>query len=333
MNDLSWHQPLWDYLQTRHGMGSLPHALLLQGQAGLGKDLFARQLAKRLLCQDAGALLQKPCGKCKSCLLMQADNHPDFLELGPEEDSKEIKVDQVRDLISWQTLKSHYGGMKVVLLQEAHKLNRNAANAILKTLEEPASGTVVLLLTENPGRLLATIRSRCQPLRFSLPDREESIKYLEKQVDNPEQRDLLLSLSGGAPLRALAIARGEYLQERQAAFKDLSALSEGKTGVMDMAAKWHKTDQNQLYSWFQDWCRDMIRLKFTPGSSLIVNSDIRPGLAKMAERVSLHQLYHWYDCLQEGQRLTSTNVSPQLQLESTLIHWWHTIKQRSKTIA
>lgn len=321
MTDFSWHQSQWDYLAKRYAKAQFPHALLLQGVAGLGKYAFAHTLVKRLLCQAAGDWSQKPCGQCKACLLMAAQNNPDFLEVRPEEEGKGIRIDEIRELINWQTKTSHFGGKKVALIAQADKMNRNAANAILKTLEEPAGNTLLVLVTENPSYLPVTIRSRCQALKFRAPSAQEAKKYYEKHAVSDFDANLAVALAGRAPLRAVDLSEAKFLAQRQDTFEELLTLAENTGHLVNLAAKWEKIDQNQVYGWLQSWCMDMIRLKLCPGSSLIVNSDFRTGLNRITQRISIEDLYNWYDRLQEAKRLLATNVSKQLQLEFTLIKW------------
>jgi len=160
-----WQRPLWQGLLDRLRDGRLPHALLLSGPAGMGKQEFASRFSRAILCdspnEDGSA-----CGQCRGCQLMQAGSHPDYLLVAPEEEGKAIGIDAVRELARFQALKSQYGRQRVIQLQPADALNPNSANALLKTLEEPAGDTILLLTTDRPMALLPTIRSRCQKIIF-----------------------------------------------------------------------------------------------------------------------------------------------------------------------
>ena len=163
-----WQQSAWDGLMRRLGEQRLPHALLLGGGAGLGKRRLAGDLATALLCQTATG--PWPCGQCVGCTLMSAGSHPDFHEIGVEEGSRVIKVDAVRELGRSMGLKSQYGGFRVAIIAPAERMNASAANSLLKTLEEPPAGTVLILVADQPSRLPATVRSRCQRLDVHAPD-------------------------------------------------------------------------------------------------------------------------------------------------------------------
>ncbi|MDQ2695734.1 MAG: DNA polymerase III subunit delta', partial [Pseudomonadota bacterium] len=213
---LPWHQDPWARLWERHRAGRLPHALLCCGPAGLGKRRFAQRFAQALLCQSPdgdGA----PCGRCRRCRLFAAGSHPDYLRLEPAEAGKSIAVDQVRRLGEFLGLTSHFGGFRPALLAPADSLNRNAANALLKTLEEPPAAGVLLLVTDAPSRLPATVRSRCQRLAFAPPDPAAALAWLAPQVGGHDPA-VLLALAGGSPLTALACSDAETLERRRALF-------------------------------------------------------------------------------------------------------------------
>ena len=203
------------------------HALLIHGPAGGGHLALGLLLAQTALCEDPSAVArQQACGRCGSCHLVATRVHPDLLLVLPEtlrvelgwvddEDSKlakgeakpsrEIKVDQVRHAIAWAQQTSGRGQGKVLLLHPADALNTTAANALLKTLEEPPGRLRLLLTSADPERLLATVRSRCQRLRLDLPSTEVALAWLQAQgVADP---DPLLQAAGGSPLEALAWAR------------------------------------------------------------------------------------------------------------------------------
>jgi DNA polymerase-3 subunit delta' len=213
-----WQKAAWERLA---GQGErLHHALLIHGPAGIGKLALAERFAQFLLCESAGAT--KPCGACDGCRWYVAGSHPDLRRLEPEalarrvdaEDetpavpaakaakpSHEIKVDQVRELDGFLSLRSHRGRRRIVLVHPAEAMNVHAANALLKALEEPQPGAHFLLVSHRPARLLPTIRSRCAALPLALPEPELARAWLKEQ-DVPEA-EAWLTFSGGAPLQAL----------------------------------------------------------------------------------------------------------------------------------
>jgi DNA polymerase-3 subunit delta' len=161
-----WLQPGRNQLQQMIRQGRLPHALLISGSEGLGKRMLADWLAGTLLCEQSHGDVSA-CGQCSACGWFDNGWHPDLLRLEPEEAGKAIKVDQVRRLGASLGMTSHSGGYKITIVQPADAMNVNAANSLLKTLEEPTANTLLILLTATPGRLPATILSRCQRRRAS----------------------------------------------------------------------------------------------------------------------------------------------------------------------
>ncbi|NUO71291.1 MAG: DNA polymerase III subunit delta', partial [Frateuria sp.] len=184
MTTPSWHEALWQRLQARLARRALPHALLLCGPAGLGKRAFLQRFVRGLLCgrpRDGDA-----CGQCRSCLLLDAGTHPDFVTVsyGLRKDGvqrKEIVVEQIRELSARLAMASQFGGWQVVAIDPADAMNANAANALLKTLEEPSPQTLLLLAADAPWRLPQTIRSRCQRIEFQLPPRADALAWLPAQ--------------------------------------------------------------------------------------------------------------------------------------------------------
>lgn len=161
-----WQQAQWQSVLQQLQADRLPHALLLAGPSGLGKRSFANALAAHALCVKHTA-----CGQCRSCLLLNASNHPDLLELQPEAEGKAIKIEQVRELVTELGQTAQQGSYQVVVIEPAEAMNKAGANALLKTLEEPPGPVIFLLISHQPATIPATIRSRCQRLNFMVPDR------------------------------------------------------------------------------------------------------------------------------------------------------------------
>jgi len=225
-----WNQPIFDALERRGER--LPHALLLHGVRGIGKLALAERMAQRLLCESADRA-RRPCGACNACRWLLAGNHPDFRRLEPEALSKqeaaeeegveaparrakkpstEIKVDQVRELADFLYVGSHRAGLRVALVHPAEDMNPNAANALLKGLEEPPASAMFLLVSHSPARLLPTVRSRCVAVPVPVPPPEAALKWLSGQGVKDAER--WLAYAGGAPLRALEYAADAETWER-----------------------------------------------------------------------------------------------------------------------
>jgi DNA polymerase III subunit delta' len=221
-----WNQPILDSLKAR--LERLPHAILLHGPRGVGKLELAETMAQLLLCEHKDPKA-RPCGQCDGCRWYLAGNHPDFRRLEPEaiaklpppadeEEGSEpapakrtkqpslfITVDQVRDLAGFLNLRSHRGALRVALIHPAEDLYQpNAANALLKSLEEPPAGAIFILVSHRPARLLPTVRSRCVAMPVAIPAREAALKWLAAQ--NVQNAERWLAFAGGAPLQALEYA-------------------------------------------------------------------------------------------------------------------------------
>jgi len=236
-----WQNYTWKQLLDLRA--KLPQALLIHGPAGIGKQALAEVFTQILLCEASGEL-QAPCGGCEGCRWFLAGSHPDFRRLEPEilarqrvsvevEDqpataaaklqkaSSEIKIDQVRELDAFLNLRSHRGGRRIVLVHPAEALNLNAANALLKGLEEPQADAHFILVSHRPARLLPTIRSRCLALPVAPPKPEEAVAWLkEARIADGEQ---WLAFAGGAPLRAAGYANtsGEAVARYRQALRAL----------------------------------------------------------------------------------------------------------------
>jgi DNA polymerase-3 subunit delta' len=219
-----WNEETWAVLASKRERA--PHALLIHGPRGIGKLALAEQFAQSILCEPAAGK-RAPCGECAGCRWFGAGSHPDFRRVEPEalarlgatgddadapatptarsaKPSMEIKVDQIRALDGFLNLKSHRGGPRVALIHPAEAMNPNAANALLKGLEEPPGRAMFLLVSHRPGRVLATVRSRCVAVPVPVPDAAQSLAWLKGQ-DVPDPA-VWLAFASGAPLQALDYA-------------------------------------------------------------------------------------------------------------------------------
>ncbi|HKJ22847.1 MAG TPA: DNA polymerase III subunit delta' [Gammaproteobacteria bacterium] len=315
---LPWHQALWRHTAARLQAGRMPHALLLGGPRGIGKHRFAEHLARAALCEAPDAQ-GGGCGQCRQCHLTLAGTHPDWRRVSPEEEGKDILVDQIRELTQHLGLKAQMGGYKVAVIEPAGKMNMNAANCLLKSLEEPPAATLLVLVSARPASLPATIRSRCQKLLLGPPPREQALAWLNEQgVEDPA---LALTVTQGAPLAALALAQGDEAARREALLGDFTALAEGRSDPVQIAAKWLKLNINSSLYWMYTWLIDMIRIKAVGNTSVCINPDYRGQLAKIAEKMEITSLFHRLDQLQGALRRVDRPVNKQLLLEDLLLPW------------
>jgi DNA polymerase-3 subunit delta' len=257
MNPLPWQSAQWAQLRTALDADGLAHALLVSGAAGIGKAWLLRALAARLLCHQPRAGFA--CGSCKSCRLLGAGSHSDLLLVEPEEDSRVIRIDQVRRLIEFAARTAALGERKVILLGPAEAMNINAANALLKCLEEPAPGTHLLLYGHRPAALPATIRSRCQGLSLGMPPAGESADWLAERTGDRVLAVALLAAAGGAPLTAWALREADTLAQRQALQRALGALVEGKLAAVELPPLVAELDPAQIVELFSGFLQREIR--------------------------------------------------------------------------
>lgn len=318
-----WQQSQWQKVQQQRAASRLPHALLLSGSEGLGKLEFGLQLAHSLLCRKPGedALA---CGECPACKLIAVDTHPDLFLLRAEERGKAIKVDDVRQLSAKLNLTSQYGGYKVAVVIDAHDMNINASNSLLKTLEEPSSNAVLILVSSNPQKLPITVRSRCQSIGFNVPDAGLALSWLQAQ--GIEQAQSLLGLAHGAPLLAMSLQQENLLEHHQQLISALLGVARNQP-VIELAEKIHKLPLNYLLNWLFDWVEDLIKLHQCGDLAQLVHQQQQQELKQLAARSNLSGLYDYLDLLIRNKQLQSIPLNTQMLWEDLLLSWYRTLKQ------
>ncbi|MCP4410254.1 MAG: DNA polymerase III subunit delta' [Gammaproteobacteria bacterium] len=314
-----WQKKQWSQLKHQLSDDKLPHALLLCGPPGLGKVAFARGLAKLLLCTQASESLEA-CGHCRQCRLFGADTHPDYYQVSREGSAQWILVDQIRALNEFMVLSSQYGHHKVGLILGAETLNRNAANSLLKTLEEPPPGSYALLVSSDPMKLPATVRSRCQRINFNPPSRSDGSAWLAKHIPESDSA-LLISLCHGQPLTAKAFAKGDLLKTRQSVFAGLNQFIGGGVSGVELAKRWEKIEFIQLLDWLISWLIDSLRLSQNADAGCLDNPDFYPELDGISNRLNIRYLYDILDQMLEYKRLAGTSLNHRLRLEDIVLAW------------
>lgn len=325
---LPWHQEHFRQLQSQQAAQRLGHAWLITGHQGTGKLTLALYLAQYLLCTKPEA--GKPCGTCQDCHLFSVDTHPDFRLMQPEK--KLITVDQVRDTIDFAQNMSRRGGMKVLVFEPAEAMNLNAANALLKLLEEPPQRTLLLLISHQPGLLLATVRSRCQVLRCGLPPQDIALAWLHSNGISGNA-GLALQRAGGAPLCALTQDDGATQTERLQLLTCLQGLTGGNLLPVEAAKKCEKFNITASIAYQLACAADLSAC--SQGARGLQDTELRP----LSEQLRLpkqtamfnRQLHRLYSDLQQARRvaLASNNANPQLLLEG-LFGRWLLLGQRSR---
>jgi DNA polymerase-3 subunit delta' len=214
---------------------------------------------------------------------------------------------------------SHAGGYKVAIIRPADAMNANAANSLLKTLEEPTGNTLLILLTALPGKLPATIRSRCQQLRLILPPPQLAQRWLEANRVPVDVASRCLLMAGGAPLKALELARSDLIEFRQRWFGELYQVAFGQLDPVLLAPQWLGKHEEQALQWWLQWLRDLISWKI--GKRLTADADMVQKLQKISESVDSRQIYGLADGVSSALNSIGSGLNRQLILEDLLIRW------------
>ncbi|WP_419831636.1 DNA polymerase III subunit delta' [Endozoicomonas atrinae] len=312
---LPWQEAQWKPLIQRMQAGLLSHALLLKGVPGVGKGYFARALATRVLCNQNAD--NYACGHCKSCELVKAGTHPDLLVVQPEATGKPIKIDQIRHVNEFARKTAQQGGRRVIVINPAEAMNVNAANALLKSLEEPGGDTLFILVSARSGDMLPTIRSRCQMVSFSVPDNAQAKAWLSDHIADPLVVDQLLNLSSGSPMTARAMFDNDTLAIRGRLFNAMPELFRGNITPVEMAKEWHAGNLIELLAWMGSWLDDAVKLKLAADESCIRNRDLMRMLDYIAKKVEASDLLVLRDkiMLQRQQLLEGANLNSQMLME------------------
>lgn len=290
----------------------LGHAPLLHGPAGLGKTQLASWLAARILClkPEQG----QPCGRCRSCELLAAGTHPDLFFGHIPADKTQITVDAIRELAAGLQLTPSIGPHRVGLIEPAEAMNNNAANALLKTLEEPAAEVWLILVSDRPDLLPATVRSRCQQVAVKPPQRAEAAAWLAAQDLSAEAEDIALALDfcADAPLKALALLEGDGLAHGRDIHRSLLDLAQQRPTSPDLAERWAGR-ASESWSWVCYWLKIWLSTELhtqPPGAAGPVLQTHRPAALARA----------WQRAL-EARQLADTPIRSDLLFGKWLLEW------------
>ncbi|NDO79215.1 DNA polymerase III subunit delta' [Citrobacter sp. NCU1] len=280
-----WLRPDFEKLVASYQSGRGHHALLIQALPGMGDDALIYALSRNLLCQSPEG--HKSCGHCRGCQLMQAGTHPDYYSLLPEKGKSTLGVDAVRDISEKLYERSRLGGAKVVWIPDASLLTDAAANALLKTLEEPPSQTWFFLACQEPARLLATLRSRCRLHHLAPPAENYAMTWLSREVTVSQDALLTaLRLSAGSPGAALTLLQEEGWAHRGALCEALSNTLQANDWYILLSVLNHEQAATRLH-WLATLLMDA--LKFRYGAAYLTNVDVQTLIPLIAQRLSTAQ--------------------------------------------
>ncbi|MCG6871104.1 MAG: hypothetical protein LJE84_02345 [Gammaproteobacteria bacterium] len=336
-----WLEPLWTRLAATDE-DSRPQALLLSGVTGLGKQAVAMELARAWLCAGDS----RPCGECRACALLSANSHPDLHVLSTEavcagrqdqfaafarryfpepgrrkKPSRVIPVDAIRAMGAQLAQTGHQSARRVVLVWPADAMNANAANSLLKLLEEPPVGAHFLLVSDHPASLPATIRSRCLPQPVPVPPEQGASDWLVEQGIAADQAGLLLRLAGGGPLRALALAGEGWLAQRQQLLEDVARFAAGRGDPVAAARRWKEIGTSESLRWLHGWSVDLLRKAHATGAAPLFNPDCDSALEDQVKRLNLSRLHEIFNVISESISGLAGNLDETLMLEDILARW------------
>ena len=315
-----WHEETWQRVDHARKSGRLPHAILLSGPSGLGKSAFSRRLAYSLVCIELGES-GDACGRCSACRQAMAGSHPDLQIVMPEETGKPIRIDAIRGLSAKSVLSAQESGHRVFVIEPADAMNRPAANALLKTLEEPSSRTFLILVSSRPDRLAATIRSRCQVLDFRIPPQTGVRSWLAARTGDSAAMDELLAVGGGAPLRALLAKEQDWLGQGRRLVEELRALKTRKVNPITIVEEWEKRPLPLLSDGLKRCLSDLVKLASGLRDAVIYHPGMRDDLQCLSEGIDLQSLHGYNDELLRMERDSSNNLNAQMQLEYMVNRW------------
>jgi DNA polymerase-3 subunit delta' len=279
----------------------------------LGAELLANWISALVLCEARDS---QPCGTCASCRLLSVDTHPDHHRIHLEEDASQIKVEQVRELLEPLSFKSYRGGYKIGVIEDAETLNTHAANAFLKTLEEPSADTVLIMIARPNHRLPVTILSRCLRLGLRVPPHAEAIAWLDEHCAK-RPWTAALALAGGAPLRARELDAGALAALDDDMNTCVGQLAAGSIDISLLAERWLRSDPELRITWLENWVTGQVHACFSAPNSHQSAEPVRLPGALLKPKIS--PLFRLLDAARDFRRLASTGLNQQLALEALLI--------------
>jgi DNA polymerase-3 subunit delta' len=312
--------------------GRLPHALLFHGRPGIGKLHLAEVLAQSLLC-EIRSKNGLACGVCPACTWFAAGNHPDYrliqpealspaeedaetgeaLDEGKKKPSKQIKIEQIRALSGFLNVGSHRNGYRVVLIYPAESMNPGAANALLKSLEEPSAGVIFLLVSHQPRRLLATVRSRCHALGLSLPSRALSLRWLQEQGGKSAASEL--AFAGDAPLAAACLQEDESEARR----KLFDLLAQPSASALSLADFCQRMQPGPVVDWMLKWTYDLIAVASTGKARY--NIDRENKLSQLVRTMPRLKLLRFYSALSSMKAISEHPLNARLFFDDLFISY------------
>ena len=328
INYFPWQEEVWIRLAAMRER--LPHALLIHGRPGIGKLHLAEVLARSLLCENPSRH-GLACGACLACGWFTAGNHPDYrlvqpeilspadedvepgeaYEEGKKKPSKQIKIEQIRALSDFLNVGSHRNGFRVVLIYPAESMNPGSANALLKSLEEPSAGVIFLLVSHQPRKLFATVRSRCHALALSLPPRALSLRWLQEQ--GSKATETTLAFAGDAPLEAASLPDGEADTRRRL----FDLLGQPATSALSLADFCQRLQPGPVVDWMLKWTYDLIAVASSGKARYSI--DQKETLSQLVLAMPMLKLLRFYSALSSMKAICEHPLNTRLFFDDLFI--------------
>ena len=318
--DVIGHKSAIKILQKEIKSCRISHAYLFTGKAGVGKRTLAMQFAKALFCKEGS---NDSCDTCIICQKIKHFNHPDLENIEIENDSKQLKIDQIREMQKNLVYKPYEGERKIYIISNADCMTLQAANSLLKTLEEPPSYATIILLAEDVNKILPTVFSRCQHIKLSVIPRYEIKELLISRNINEEKAGLIARLAGGSPGKALKLCYEEKLfSQRKELINILLKLN--KTDKIELFKNADRMEellkqQFPLFDLLSNWYHDIIIYKQGSQNDNIINYDFRENIKKQAELYNINELISVLQLINRYQRYIKQNVKKDLALQVLLL--------------
>ena len=318
------HEQQIQLLQNSLKQNRFPHAYLFSGMSGIGKKKVATALAQRIYCSD-DFLSFTPCQECPSCRKVMRGNHPDLLFVEPE--GQFIRIKAIRDIQEQMQYKPMEAEKRIVIIDDADKMNATSANALLKTLEEPASNNLMILITSNPSALLRTILSRCQQLRFAPLNHQQVMSYLQDHYDlEKEECALFAAASGGSIRGAIAMAEGDYKKVRDKVFNGIGILDQmTPLELFTFIAEQGKDREDILekLAMILQCYRDILVFREVRKEECLINRDRMDVIAPMADRMDTQKLLSHLRTVEYACHAIRQNANKALTLDMMMFKLAH----------
>jgi DNA polymerase-3 subunit delta' len=312
-SEILGHSRIIEVLRRSLRSGKTAHSYLFEGVSGCGRKKTALALIQALFC---AALPDDACGVCSSCRKIDGGNHPDIHLISPLPDKRDISIDQLRELQHDLSLRPYEGPRKACIIDPAERMSVNAANSLLKTLEEPPGNALIILLTENAGMLLSTVRSRCQLIRFAPLSPEHVQSLLERSGMAPDTAALVAPMAGGSLQKAQELDNEALAARRETVLTRVSHLNINRIGTVFDAAEELSGNRDatlELLDMLLSFYRDAVHLG--AGNGDIVNRSVRPAIESIATRHSFPRNLDLLERIYETRRAVQRNANPKLALD------------------